>query len=1124
MQRLAIVFLALFLLVLPVFAQQTAGKPSLCFVSGLAGAEQEDVPLIGELRKAGFLVDSMGIQQLTAEKMAKYNALIFPEYPWIDDKMPADSSWHVRTSAMERLNPALDAYVKNGGGIVMYGVCFFQTQLRGMAVMNETMKPWGAETLYEQVYDPQRLFHYNKLFAHEYGFTNNLTKHPLTDGLKRIYFPADGYHGPTTCSFKLSPEWSILVHGEASAYTAQGNLEGDHIPDFFIDKVGTYPSAPPIVAVRDYGKGRLAVIGVSPQLAVFGARYFGYGNVLMDVGDGTMPSDFGKLQERLYRWAAEPARQAGTPGGFVETPPTYLVNPDLVAKPIDWATFDPGVTEKKSFRGLIGARTKDGGGSGTVADYVAAAEKAGLQYVAFTEDFPLLTSEKWTALRKACREAGTAKVTAIPGFLFRDNVDARWVVIGDFDFPSKSRLSKDGTRIIDPNWWFDPGNPLCAPIDVGHNPRPFWTYSMYSGMAVKTYEGGKLIDDATAAYLDRQEVEDILAPIVVDLLASPVQVATSAGHSTDILANDVTDLRLQIDRNTTSGELFAAGGGPLVTDWRGFNITRATQGQWGPIPGTERYAIRFAVTSPTGIRRVSLLDGPHVLRRFEVGGAKEFAQTVHLLHDRQRHLMVLAEDMKGNTTITGQLLWQCDQLNVRRMCGDRGNTIDFSVLRTDTGRVFINGPIAPYQRKSTLFGFSPGYCDLPYKYGAPYVDGGLRPVSQISDPDIAFAGQPAQEGAFASRMVHPLSSRDVIVQQSDLIGWFNNRNAHAWAPAEPVVEPRDYTASIRWLDFAKRYHDAGLTMIEGAITFRHDGVLADRFVNPLLHRMANTSNDLLTPAFSVDGLTPGGHFSGLTRKDWPLPFVQGKLAKGGFLTIFPSPWGSGVVMMLEDGWSVNAGMSRPSLSPQFGLQMGGQRVTKGQTIRYRLLVGRGVLDGNTTDQEWRDFIAKMGLSGTPAYAPVATQGKITGTAYVLEGETADYGFATTVEKVALPVRLPICVSPVNPKWSAVIANTADGSFLPVGVIETERKAYATWDTSAKKAELFVGNIVLCDNPDLILTAYCTGAQWTVEVHNPGEKEITDTIRGAVKFPPLASLNQRVTVAPGKSVFITVAKK
>ena len=63
---------------------------------------------------------------------------------------------------------------------------------------------------------------------------------------------------------------------------------------------------------------------------------------------------------------------------------------------------------------------------------------------------------------------------------------------------------------------------------------------------------------------------------------------------------------------------------------------------------------------------------------------------------------------------------------------------------------------------------------------------------------------------------------------------------------------------------------------------------------------------------------------------------------------------------------------------------------------------------------------------------MATQGRVLSTRYVLEAETADGGFAVKIARAALPVRLPICAHPVNPKWTAVIANVADASFLPIG--------------------------------------------------------------------------------------------
>jgi len=47
----------------------------------------------------------------------------------------------------------------------------------------------------------------------------------------------------------------------------------------------------------------------------------------------------------------------------------------------------------KHYRGLLGARTALTGGKGSIAEYVAEARKAGLQFLIFAEDFEKLTPE-----------------------------------------------------------------------------------------------------------------------------------------------------------------------------------------------------------------------------------------------------------------------------------------------------------------------------------------------------------------------------------------------------------------------------------------------------------------------------------------------------------------------------------------------------------------------------------------------------------------------------------------------------------------------------------------------------------------------------------------------------------
>ena len=545
------------------------------------------------------------------------------------------------------------------------------------------------------------------------------------------------------------------------------------------------------------------------------------------------------------------------------------------------------------------------------------------------------------------------------------------MAVGDFAFPAKARLSSDGKRIIDPWWWFDIGCPVHGPIDVGHNPRPYWTYALYSAMAVKTFENGQLIDDATDAYLDRQEIEDVLSPITVDLINAPSKLAAASAHSTSVSVPNQDELRRAFANNSENGFLFSASTGPSITDWRGFNLTRTTQGRWEPISGTERLAVHFQAVSEVGIKTVCLLDGPHLLRRFDAAGAKEFTRTIPLLHDRQRHLMVAVEDVHGDKALSASLFYECDQLNVHRLCTDRGNTIDFSVVRTDSGRVFLNSPIAPYQRKTTLFGFMPGYCDLPSKYQAPWVDGGIVSVGHLSNPSVVFKGEKGPQGTFASKMVHPMSSRDVIIQQSDLIGWYNDPYADIWHSTWPVQKLKDVTGSVRWLDFAKRYHYPGFTLVEGTLTFLRDGELDPaQTLNPFLYQMYNPSNDLLTPAFSIEGAGPGGRLAGLTSKDSP-PIIGGPIAQGGYVAIFPSPWGSGAVLMLDPGYTIYATMLRPQNQCLLGLSMGGQKVKKGQQVRYRFLVGRGVLarnpptaSGATSRRRW-DLLVSPPMRRSP---------------------------------------------------------------------------------------------------------------------------------------------------------------
>jgi hypothetical protein len=1099
----------------------------------------EDVPLVRHLRAQGYRVDGLPFHAITDERLAPYDAIIIPEYPQGESLTAYNLNWRLHPETLHAAESSIRRFVEAGGGLVLYGVCFFQGLLNGMQQMNRLLAPWEAEVLYEQVLDERHAYVYplGEIF-NQYAWTTNITPHLLTEGVHGVFYPTNSHHGPMTVPFRLSSEWSVLVSGMPSARSVPANPADMVVPFFFTDHQGTYVTSPPLVAIRSVGQGRVAVIGMSPVLAFFGVGHAGYGDVMLSRGDGQHPSNFGLLQERLYAWAAEPLH--GTHGDSRWPTDDYAPPPP----PIDWTQFSPGPSPTVPRRGLIGARTQRTGGSGSVADYVAAAAEAGLDFIGITEDFAQLTPECWDAVKAECAQASTERVLAVPGFFYRDAVGARWIALGECAYPDAHHCSDDGRRILVAHWILDALSPLTAPIDIGHNPRPAWTYAAMSAMAVRTYEHGILIDDALEAYLERQEIEDVVAPLVVDLIDAPAEVARSSAHWTGVLLspdgvirlNMMSDqrplvprssavslreqLRLAFARHGLGGEeRFFAGEGPMIIDWRGFNNVRAVQGCREPIAGHEQFVLHAAVESPAGLREITLYDGPHRLRRYTLAGETSYTLTCHLPHDRQRHLVLVATDQLGRQTLSAHMN-SADLLFARNMCRDRSNTTSLAVLRQHDGRVFICGPATPYQRKTTMWPyFNPGFANPNGDHAAPYVDGGGGSLmSHGSLPELAYADIPTPEGIPASRMANPLACRDAIIQESDLIGWYANPRASAWVAADPVEEAPLYTATIRWTDFGKNAGDPGVTLVEGELVFLRDGVLDPRHaVNPQVLRMFGQCNESTNAAFSAVGLI-GGDCSGAIPEGTPV-FIAGELQPGGFITFYPSRLGAVTVMALDPGYQVVGEMQRPTSLVRFGLPLGGRTVRKGERVHYRLLATRGRVHAPPTDREWRDFAGAMGIGGDPAYQVTVRHGHCVGTNFLLDLESEGGYVRVDLTQAHLPIRLPVRVAGLNPVWGAWVADIARDTALPLGIIEREGVGYTTCDLTRGNTELFVGHPVICDRPDVPINALPEGEIWRVELHNPHADDIPVVARGTDGFPPLARFRYQGVIPAGASVVV-----
>ena len=86
------------------------------------------------------------------------------------------------------------------------------------------------------------------------------------------------------------------------------------------------------------------------------------------------------------------------------------------------------------FRGLIGARSAFSIGRGTVGEYAAAAREAGLDFVAFLEDFTELTPEELKQLNETCRVHSGDDLLLVPGYTIDSNIGNHMFLTG-YDLP-----------------------------------------------------------------------------------------------------------------------------------------------------------------------------------------------------------------------------------------------------------------------------------------------------------------------------------------------------------------------------------------------------------------------------------------------------------------------------------------------------------------------------------------------------------------------------------------------------------------------------------------------------------------------------------------------------------------
>jgi len=929
---------------------------------------------------------------------------------------------------------------------------------------------------------------------------------PASDGVRGVLTLL--WNGTTGCeppmSFDLSPDWKVLVRGPKSL-EAVPEKRNDIFLQPWIPKQGVAAS-PPLLAVRESGKGRIAVLGIRGYWLFTPPSNCPTAEAMLTAGAGGKSSDWLRVVANTVRWLAEPSVKAGM-GGAVT--PAALLNPPLqvwpVAKPLDWSK-QAFPKDQRQTPGLIGARSALSGGSGTVADYAKAARAAGLQFVVFLEDCLKMDEAGWKQLVADCEAASDASFAAVPGLIYEDAQGNHLYSFADnVQFPAANMLLPDKRLATNKSnrtqAYFDYVNERIAQRHIGgfwrhsENQLNVADYKLYNSFPVFSFENGKPVDDAFPAYQHLMRLGGCEAVLAFEIVNSPDRLAERAKQGWRVVAHrSPSDLRKKWHEGawsfSGSGSQYVTNG-PAILVWDSPNRLTDPHGEWWR-PDLWEFRVYLRAASDAGLKSVAIYDGERLFRRWLPQGAKTFETELVLSNCRQMGLYPVIEDTEGRRAV-GMEFWNRHLILEEFFCSDRCNFLGNARLRTRNGcqvwtqvsfqanmgitpskgllnmaaapavNLTLNAPTLPIDGAPAGFPTAalrfapqiPGELKNLFAYPNTYLVG---PEIAIGQADISLAYDPAEEGAKTTPLGHTYEQPQ-------------HGCGNSWGSWHKLVPTRKITGWARtyacnWLPetFRIGWHEAKLTLKEDTAVEKDKGI-------PMMYaegkgwRLYADGKEPLPLDADARGAFRRGAFAALDDKGGAVILValagplEYRYGKGGTISL--------------------------SYVPQEN------ELKKGAEIAYSF--GFAGAAGGMPAEALLDFARKFGVAspGTAGYAPQVARGKQLDNYLAWRLDAQGTAVEARVPKAAMPAYVPAIVEGLNDNWSVELLDRArpwpNHRALPV----RDGRAYAMLDLVLADSDLFIGHPVTCDRKDIrILVSWAAPGQWFIEAHNAGAQPLT----------------------------------
>jgi hypothetical protein len=1042
---------------------------------------------VSKLQSLGYVVAlARDFNPLTPEYLRQFNVVVWinPSPYSAGSRYFGPDSWQggLHMNTVRENARLLEKYVSEGGGLLINPAI----EEIGMPVSeahNVLLKPYGIETECAQVRDKKHELEFEKIskkYPIYISWTEAVAKHPVTDGVRRIYYPAYTMRWDDNVTtlplYPRDPAWIPFVKAmpEAKASWYRGTpYEDGHWKD------ADGRETPVIAAGRDFMKGRIAVISICH----FHLFYYPYGTVdrhaecyfgaqdgrLMEKGFDGVPGDTAKLLDNIYRWLAAPGGRLSF-GGYDEK--TGIVLPEIPIQPLSnisevWADKDPMNTGTvRPMKILVGARTVNGGGKGSVKEYANAARMAGVDVVAFTETYEKSTDNGYKIFVEECKANSDDKVFLLPGVDIADAIGNRFLILG-LNAPVRPHLlveresDEPGRKLI---WTghllLGMGEVLpvlARPAEIAARKEPEGAlppdlYSHCPGVAVATYRDGKLVDDGLPAYKWQLFNASIPIPVAVQEVFSPeelIQAAKSDGLKCVVNADTPGNAAFYFRQGHMS-----AGGNPMryyvssgpVVD--SMNIDDWQSPHW---------TIRLKAQDDIPVSDVFVYDQDGLYRHLRPG-TKEINVSWSGDLGHQRWFLTILKDQKGRQAILSPVRTLPERHFIR--CIDRQNwfgNLHFKYL-TYTGRMRCLSGVG-----ATIL--LPG-AQLPAE-ACPLlqlrrIGAGFTVTDYLMDMALVPGSRPT--GADNSPIFNALPN-----------SFHQGRIRHLFysTPGSKGSTP---------------------TIVQAIVDVR------------ILKEFSATGN--ICPVIGkADQVKPGVKCvsgQGEGRVEWEMP-------KGGFVDL-PVGGGIGSVIALTPlrvDFKGAVGFPAPTV---------GTPVKEGAAFHGEYLV--------VSPDKMPEIRKSIGFDGPPPYAFELSKGKLLKTTLGVDAEAKDYGVTGEVKRIRDDVwwtadrQVPIRCQGVRENWPLGLWDAGTGDIRQFAVFEGI--AVGVIDISTPR-KFYFGNLITASDERLSLafSSDWTAERVVVEIHNPTDAKITARILSPSEIKGRKPVDIQVELEPGQTKMLVI---